>query len=244
MTSLPHSESSPGVCVYSPNPADIDVLWQAHTQSADNCVLLSRADGYIYYANATARRSLSLVHPDEGYHMHAALPASIADEHLRCVKRVLTTGRTMVLFSMVGGIGRVVRFAKIHILSEAEPSALIICSPLYRTDPFDAASTDIDVTMSDSPDLGNLSVLTARELEVLRYIGLGLSTDEIGKRIHRSPKTVEWHRASLGEKLHAANRIALAKMAMDSGLVTLSDRTFEQLLRRLPRDREQAEVTN
>ena len=43
--------------------------------------------------------------------------------------------------------------------------------------------------------------LTDRELEVLRLFGGGWSTDEIAKRLHLSPKTVDVHRAHIKEKL-------------------------------------------
>lgn len=43
--------------------------------------------------------------------------------------------------------------------------------------------------------------LTDRELEVLRLFGEGWSTEEIGKRLFLSPKTVDVHRAHIKEKL-------------------------------------------
>jgi len=43
--------------------------------------------------------------------------------------------------------------------------------------------------------------LTDRELEVLRLFGGGWSTEEIAKRLHLSPKTVDVHRAHIKEKL-------------------------------------------
>jgi len=43
--------------------------------------------------------------------------------------------------------------------------------------------------------------LSDRELEVLRLFGGGWSTDEIAKRLHLSPKTVDVHRAHIKDKL-------------------------------------------
>ena len=43
--------------------------------------------------------------------------------------------------------------------------------------------------------------LTDRELEVLRLVGEGWSTEEIAQRLHISTKTVDVHRAHLKEKL-------------------------------------------
>jgi len=43
--------------------------------------------------------------------------------------------------------------------------------------------------------------LSDRELEVMRLFGEGWSTEEIAKRLHLSPKTVDVHRAHIKEKL-------------------------------------------
>jgi DNA-binding NarL/FixJ family response regulator len=43
--------------------------------------------------------------------------------------------------------------------------------------------------------------LTDRELEVLRLFGEGWSTEEIGQKLHISPKTVDVHRGKIKEKL-------------------------------------------
>ncbi len=69
-------------------------------------------------------------------------------------------------------------------------------------------------------DRGHLAGLTQRELEILRLIGLGLSSADIAKRLDRSVKTVEWHRVSLGDKLGVANRVELARIAIAAGLVS------------------------
>ena len=60
-------------------------------------------------------------------------------------------------------------------------------------------------------------------MEILRLIGEGLSTSEIAENLHRSVKTVEWHRVSLGNKLGVTNRVELARIAISAGLVTLKN---------------------
>ncbi|MCC5907208.1 MAG: response regulator transcription factor [Balneolaceae bacterium] len=51
---------------------------------------------------------------------------------------------------------------------------------------------------SDNP----LDLLSDRELEVFELTGKGLSTKDIGKKLHISVKTVESHRANIKDKLH------------------------------------------
>ncbi|MCW5764778.1 MAG: helix-turn-helix transcriptional regulator [Phycisphaeraceae bacterium] len=64
-----------------------------------------------------------------------------------------------------------------------------------------------------------LDVLSARERQVLALIGEGLTMREIAERMFRTVKTVEWYRACLGRKLNIRNRVQLARIAIDAGLV-------------------------
>lgn len=66
-----------------------------------------------------------------------------------------------------------------------------------------------------------LAELTPAELHVLELIAQGLSSEEIAKNLHRSRKTIEFHRASLGRKLGVENRVQLALLAIRAGLVPL-----------------------
>ncbi len=64
-----------------------------------------------------------------------------------------------------------------------------------------------------------LGLLTPREHQILRMIGQGRSRVEIAQVIHRSPKTVDAHRASIMEKLAIHDRVELARYAIREGLV-------------------------
>jgi DNA-binding NarL/FixJ family response regulator len=64
-----------------------------------------------------------------------------------------------------------------------------------------------------------LEALTAREQEILRMIGKGMSRGEIAQAIFRSPKTVDAHRTSIMEKLDIHDRVELARYAIREGLV-------------------------
>lgn len=63
-----------------------------------------------------------------------------------------------------------------------------------------------------------LSLLTPREMQILRMIGKGMSRLEIAKVISRSPKTVDNHRAAIMEKLGIRERVDLARFAIREGL--------------------------
>src|SRR5262249_22959876 len=73
-------------------------------------------------------------------------------------------------------------------------------------------------TSAPPAPVSKLDLLTPRELQVLRLIGKGLSRLDIAKAIHRSPKTVDNHRAAIMEKLGIHDRVELARYAISEGL--------------------------
>jgi PAS domain S-box-containing protein len=63
--------------------------------------------------------------------------------------------------------------------------------------------------------------LTKREVEVLRLIAEGLSSQQIAEQLKRSEKTILAHRHAIGQKLGVSNRIELLRIALTQGLVPL-----------------------
>lgn len=61
-------------------------------------------------------------------------------------------------------------------------------------------------------------VLTERETQVLREVAKGLSSRQIATRLEISPRTVENHVGAALRKLQLANRVELARYAIEHGL--------------------------
>jgi DNA-binding NarL/FixJ family response regulator len=61
--------------------------------------------------------------------------------------------------------------------------------------------------------------LTPRELDVIKLIAEGLTSEEIAEALIISHKTVERHRANILEKLGMRNRVELTRYAIRRGLV-------------------------
>ncbi|MEQ4721891.1 response regulator transcription factor [Nonomuraea sp. B19D2] len=64
-----------------------------------------------------------------------------------------------------------------------------------------------------------LTVLTSRELEVVRLVALGLSNDEIAERLTISPFTAKTHITRAIAKVAVRDRVQLVILAYESGLV-------------------------
>ncbi len=62
--------------------------------------------------------------------------------------------------------------------------------------------------------------LTKRERQVLQLMAEGLTTKQIGLKLHISPKTVEAHRLRIMDKLEIDNIAQLTKYAIQEGLTS------------------------
>ncbi len=80
----------------------------------------------------------------------------------------------------------------------------------------------IETVTSQYIDLGALNVLSRRELEVLILLGHGLSVPKTAAVLHRSPKTIQRHKASISDKLGVRGQAELVQLVTELGL-DLSD---------------------
>jgi DNA-binding NarL/FixJ family response regulator len=71
------------------------------------------------------------------------------------------------------------------------------------------------------PSTPSGSGLTKRELEVLRYIALGLTNREIAEKLFLSFRTVNTHRANIMQKLDIHDTAGLVRHAIATGVVDM-----------------------
>lgn len=185
------------------------------------------ADGQIVDATESTRQSLGIDAEPGSLSLWALLPESVAREHAQYMREAMQRKTSIRVVGMLWGTMRQTVYRAIE-LDSGEP-AVFVSSRLAGSEeiawlmrghvPFVRATHD---------DMRGFSQLTARELEVFALIGEGLSTTEIAHRLFRSEKTVEWHRASLGQKLGASNRVQLARLAIVTGLTAFANADEER----------------
>jgi two-component system response regulator NreC len=109
-----------------------------------------------------------------------------------------------------------------YILKEAADTELVeavrraAVGETYLTPRLGAALATA-ATPSDAPP----DDLTEREVDVLRRIVLGHTNAEIAGQLYLSVRTVESHRAHIGQKLRLSTRAELVRYALDRGLLEI-----------------------
>ncbi|OBH97643.1 response regulator [Mycobacterium scrofulaceum] len=188
-------------------------------------------DGFTVVATAdsvaAARRRAAVVKPDVVV-MDMQLPDGDGAQATAGVLAVSPTSRVLVLSASderddvleavkAGAIGYLVKSASKSELAQAvtataegravfTPSLAGLVLGEYRR-------------MAQSKDDGPARPsLTERETEVLRYVAKGLSAKQIAQKLSLSHRTVENHVQATFRKLQVANRVELARYAMEHGL--------------------------
>jgi len=99
-----------------------------------------------------------------------------------------------------------------HLLSR--PESLSTMPP-----PSPRPARNVEEDAGEVTVVANLDQLSEREREVLTLIVHGHTQREIADRLHLSIKTVETHRAHLGDKLGCRTRAELVSYAIEAGIL-------------------------
>lgn len=193
-------------------------FWRALVEDAERPVVVVNAHGSVVFANSPAARHVGAQNPSQiiGRPMEEICEPEYAQERLSLIREVAERGEPMAIEGMTRGLYR--RTVMRPIENGGDRHVLMVHVPA-RPRP----GEQVEVRRAKHDDLGPFKTLTSREMEVLRLIAEGLTTAEIAERMHRSVKTVEWHRVSLGNKLGVTNRVELARIAIRAGLVDLEN---------------------
>jgi DNA-binding CsgD family transcriptional regulator len=141
-----------------------------------------------------------------------------AAERIAICRDVIRTGKSRTVRDLWNGRAMCVTLRPISPWDGAPQGAVLaIFRPVWPEQPgFDGICPSAQVIRT--VDLGPLSQLSKRELEVLALIGEGLTNAQIAARLHRTAKTIEAHRTSLAAKLGVTTRVELAAVAARAGL--------------------------
>ena len=178
--------------------------------------------GRLLYINEAASKAYTDRPPAEtiGHRVQDLLPdPALGDEMVENGRRCLEAGRSMELRRVWRGRHHYVTYSPLPTddeeSSEDEPDRFLCVAKIGAQPPRDKGELELKTSFIE---LGPLKELTPRELEVLALIGQGLRVADIAKLLHRSERTIEKHRESIGRKLDSTDRVELALIARRAGL--------------------------
>lgn len=195
------------------------VIWDALTADPAIGVAIITLDGTIEYANDRigsmflGARGADIV----GKNLYELYPREWADERVAVFHRILESGRPAIMRHIRRGRqlqSTITRLEQVE--GREQPRFLTITHEGEHEQPGEAER--FEVVESLIVDLGALSVLSKRELEVLAMMKQGLSREEIGRIMYISEHTVSKYRQSIGRKLGIAARDDLVRLAQQAGL--------------------------
>lgn len=201
-------------------------LWSVITAEPGVGVVIMSVEGEMLFVNEQA---LGMFFGDDspspedviGRMIHELHEPAFVRERLTLYQRVVREQRPLIIRHI--RLGRQINSTIWPTPNEpdsSEPAQVLII--MRAGEIVDPVGHDIDVVESDFADLGDLDVLTTRELEVLALLGTGMTIAAAAGVLHRSPKTIEKHRDAIARKLQTRNRVELARIAATAGL-QLSD---------------------
>lgn len=207
-------------------PQEQNLVWDAFTREPGIGVTILNMEGEVTYVNDEASRLyLGRAGATEGKRLDELVPAELVEQTMERGRRCLTEGS---FSSRIVWRGRQI-INSYHPLKadEDDENDRFLLISRYAS----GGDAEADFT-SEFVELGELSVLTPRELEVLALIGQGLRIADIARILHRSERTIEKHRESIGRKLNQTDRVQLALIASRAGLrvedAKLKRLSFEQ----------------
>ncbi|MEZ6242761.1 MAG: helix-turn-helix transcriptional regulator [Phycisphaerales bacterium] len=194
----------------------------------------------IRHANASAADLLA--REDELSHrpLTDLCPSRLASEMADVANEACSTSAPVDLVGMIAGSWRRISFRPVRF--EDKRCVMMACP--VDAPPLDAPRDHRPIRRAAHDDLGALADLTARELEVIRLIALGLTTTQIAQTLSRSIKTIDGHLLSIRAKLGPLTRTELARLAIDAGLTRIDADEVRRVARQARSARREATATN
>jgi len=90
----------------------------------------------------------------------------------------------------------------------------VVCGRRYLSPPLSQRAVDAYARRARGRATAEGAELTAREQEVLRLVGQGLTSAQIGERLFISVRTVESHRSNLTKKLGLHSQAEMVRIAL------------------------------
>jgi DNA-binding NarL/FixJ family response regulator len=186
--------------------ADLTVCGEAETaQEALSSIKPLQPDLVLTDITMAGKSGLELIKEMQALHPQvAALVLSMHDEVIYA-ERMLRAGARGYLMKSAGGAELLVAIRQ------------VLRGEVYLSKKMSAKMINLLSGSRFRTNRSALEMLTDREFEVFQLLGQGLSTREIGQRLHISSKTVDTHRLNIKDKLNLKTLPELMRHAVRWG---------------------------
>lgn len=195
----------------------------AESTASELIVLLP--DLTVGYASqeAIARFSLPEGATDgKGQALSTLVPSNLGQERSQLAAAVLASGLPARLLGFVGGRLSLTTFQRLA-WEQDRASVWMATQAIASAERFMLCKSQPGIRIASHNEMGVLGLLSIRQIEVLRMIGLGATGPQIARAMHRSTKTIEFHRESAKSKLGLDSVSDLVRVAISSGLVHIDE---------------------
>lgn len=145
------------------------------------------------------------------------LPPRAAEERAAYWKRIVQGEVPNEYCQLFDGARRLTRVWPLDPVACGAHGWFIVCTPELTRSP-----DRLRLPFVHTSDLGDLKVLTPRELVALRLVAEGLNAQECADVEHRSVKTIENQVSSVYHKLGIGNRAELTRFVCERGLLAFT----------------------
>lgn len=219
------NESTPAITYCSPD------MFKPLDGYPGVCALARDMDMRLLWCNAEYARMCKRS-PEQliGTTMHDLMTPEMADERKARMLEIWHSGKPGRYFQVWQDHRYLTTIWRLDPKWRGKEGLFVMIARAVAHDSAEMALGPVDVI--STPHLDQLEKLSRREMEVLYLTALGMSTDEIAKHIHRAPKTVENHIASITEKMNFKRRTELVKFAAQRGLTAFAEHEWAKIASR------------
>ena len=178
---------------------------------------LVNGEGIVTFTNARSAYLFLRGTPEQaiGRSLSEIFESPWAEERMRILARIKETGTPVILRHIRHGT-QIQSTIRLLTEPDEDDATFLVLTVEGEHEPADPEQ--FEIIESKLVHLGPLGLLTRREIEVLALVGHGLSTAEMARALHRSPRTIERHCDSIRGKLQGATRVQMADFARRAGL--------------------------
>lgn len=180
---------------------------------------------YIWYNNEYARFFERRFGTRKVASLRDTFPPRAVEERVAYWNKIVQGNAPDEYCQLFDGARRLTRVWPLDPVACGTRGWFIVCTPELTRNP-----DRVSLPFVHTSDMGDLAVLSPRELIALRLIAEGLNANECAEVENRSAKTIENQVAAIYHKLNLGNKSELVRFACERGLLAFTREEWAQIV--------------